>query len=35
MKATLVRIGNSQGLRIPSSVIKQCGFEKDLDYRQK
>lgn len=31
MKATLVRIGNSQGLRIPASVIKQCGFEKDLE----
>ena len=31
MKISLVRIGNSQGIRIPSSVIKQCGFEQDLD----
>ena len=31
MKATLVRIGNSQGVRIPSSIIKQCGFEKNLE----
>ena len=31
MKISLVRIGNSQGIRIPASVIKQCGFEQTLD----
>lgn len=31
MKISLIRIGNSQGIRIPSSIIKQCGFEQDLD----
>ena len=31
MKISLVRIGNSQGIRIPASIIKHCGFEQDLD----
>lgn len=31
MKLFLVKIGNSQGIRIPASVIKQCGFEDELD----
>ena len=31
MKISLIRIGNSQGIRIPSSIIKQCGFEQELD----
>ena len=31
MKISLVRIGNSQGIRIPSSIIKQCGFEQELE----
>ena len=35
MKASLVRIGNSQGIRIPASVIKQCGFEKNLEINVK
>ena len=35
MKISLVRIGNSQGIRIPSSVIKQCGFEQELDLNVK
>ena len=35
MKALLVRIGNSQGIRIPASVIKQCGFEKHLEINVK
>lgn len=26
MKAEIVRIGNSKGVRIPRSVIEQCGF---------
>ena len=31
MKATLVRIGNSQGVRIPKPFIAQCGFEGDIE----
>ena len=31
MKISLIRIGNSQGIRIPASIIKQCGFEQDLE----
>ncbi len=33
MKVKLVAIGNSRGIRIPSSVIKQCGFGDRLDMR--
>ena len=31
MKLSLIRIGNSQGIRIPAGVIAQCGFKKFLD----
>jgi antitoxin MazE len=27
MKAGLVRIGNSKGIRVPKSVVEECGFE--------
>jgi antitoxin MazE len=27
MKVELIRIGNSRGVRIPKSVIDQCGFD--------
>jgi antitoxin MazE len=27
MKTSLVRIGNSLGIRIPKSIREQCGFE--------
>lgn len=27
MKAPLVRIGNSRGVRIPKTLIEECGFE--------
>jgi len=33
MKAELVRIGNSQGVRIPKSVIQQCGFAGQVEMR--
>jgi antitoxin MazE len=33
MKVNLVSIGNSKGVRIPASVIKQCGFGDELDLR--
>ena len=31
MKTTLVRIGNSQGIRIPKPFIEQCGFRRDVE----
>lgn len=31
MKARVVRIGNSQGIRIPKSIIEQCHLYGDVD----
>jgi antitoxin MazE len=31
MKATLIRIGNSRGIRLPKPVIEQCGFETEVE----
>jgi antitoxin MazE len=31
MKAVLVRIGNSRGIRLPKPVIEQCGFEDEVE----
>ena len=31
MKIPLIRIGNSQGIRIPASIIKQCDFGNVLE----
>jgi len=31
MKATLIRIGNSRGIRLPKPVIEQCGFENEVE----
>ena len=33
MKTSLVSIGNSKGVRIPASVIKECGFGDELEMR--
>jgi antitoxin MazE len=33
MKAELVRIGNSRGIRIPKPLIEQCGFGDEVDLR--
>lgn len=33
MKADLVRIGNSRGIRIPKPIIEQCGFGKTVELR--
>ena len=33
MKINLISIGNSKGIRIPSSVIKQCGLGDELEMR--
>ena len=36
MRAKLIRIGNSRGLRLPKSLLEQCGFgdEVDLEVQQ-
>ncbi len=31
MKTHLVQIGNSQGVRIPKVLLKQCGFNKEVE----
>jgi antitoxin MazE len=31
MKTSLVRIGNSRGIRLPKPVIEQCGFEDEVE----
>ena len=31
MQASLIRIGNSQGIRLPKLIIDQRGIERDLD----
>ena len=32
MKASLIKIGNSQGIRIPKAIIAQCGFEGEVEF---
>ncbi len=31
MKAEIIRIGNSQGIRLPKAIIQQCGFGDTVD----
>ena len=31
MRAHIVKIGNSRGIRIPKPFIEQCGFRRDVD----
>ncbi len=33
MKVNLIRIGDAKGLRIPKSIIEQCGFGKTVRLR--
>lgn len=33
MKVNLVSIGNSKGVRIPASIIKECGLGDELEMR--
>jgi len=33
MKAELVRIGNSRGIRIPKPLIEQCGLGQTVELR--
>lgn len=31
MKAVIVKIGNSRGIRIPKAVFEQCGFTDEVE----
>ncbi len=31
MRASIIKIGNSQGIRIPKTVLQQCEIEKEVD----
>lgn len=31
MRIPLIKIGNSQGIRIPSGLIKECSFSKEVE----
>ncbi len=31
MKASIIKIGNSHGIRIPKPIISQCGFEEEVE----
>jgi antitoxin MazE len=33
MRAEIIRIGNSKGLRIPKAFLKQCGMKGTVDLR--
>ncbi|MBM3611286.1 MAG: AbrB/MazE/SpoVT family DNA-binding domain-containing protein [Alphaproteobacteria bacterium] len=31
MRAEIVSIGNSKGIRLPKAIMAQCGFEKSIE----
>lgn len=31
MKAEIIKIGNSKGIRIPKKVLEQCGFNSEVE----
>lgn len=31
MRVKLIKIGNSMGVRLPHSIIKDCGFGEDVE----
>jgi len=31
MKASIVKIGNSRGIRIPKPILEQCGFADEVE----
>lgn len=35
MKASIIKIGNSQGVRIPKPILDQCGFNKEVELEVK
>jgi antitoxin MazE len=35
MKAKIIKIGNSKGIRIPKSTLKDCGFGDEVEMQVK
>jgi antitoxin MazE len=35
MKAEIIRIGNSRGIRIPKILLEQCGLENEVELEVK
>ena len=35
MKIDIIKIGNSQGIRIPKTIMEQCGFTDSVDIKIK
>ncbi len=33
MKAAIIPIGNSKGIRIPKALLEQCGFEESVEIK--
>jgi antitoxin MazE len=33
MRADIIKIGNSQGLRLPKAILEQCGFGRSVQLR--
>jgi len=33
MKSSLIKIGNSKGVRINSNIIKECGLESEVEIK--
>ncbi len=33
MKTKIIKIGNSQGIRIPKTIIEQCGFDNSIEMK--
>ncbi len=31
MRASIIKIGNSRGLRLPKPIIEQCGFQDEVE----
>jgi len=31
MKASIIKIGNSHGVRIPKPILEQCGFQSEVE----
>ena len=31
MRVSIIQIGNSRGIRIPKSILEQCGFKNDVE----
>lgn len=31
MRASIIKIGNSQGVRIPKPILEQCGFTEEVE----